>query len=602
MIYDYHCVDCGRKMKGEEISFDIAELIGIRTKENERDIPQTLTLISAEELKALSKKCGTNLQHGVRTKLEITLKDFLKIIADNMKVAVDKSVITDCIYDQSEMLDAFKRIWPNAETDANVNGQIEAMISAIWSVFYVMPDKDDSSENTEDYVASCYIEPEFFADGASDKLYSLSYAINDTVHLNKLSHPGLIRGYCPSCGAYVYDGAGKYEHIMIGLLGVQSSGKTSVIVAMIQELMESYGEFGIRYPGNVLCDSKWKITQDMLTLYSNGYPPVKTDAEININTFNASFLLTSENGERKKIFTFVDIAGEQCYDAAKRTLNPGASQFYPLITGCSIYLLCTCISQKGYVKKTKEEVELPDNAVMEVAKGIYANLDDKKEVPPLCILVTKSDMAEMQQSVANANPFDEIKVPEHFFHKNAFEMLKTTFSNSGDAMIRQPLNWCCNVYREMQRTTYLTMMSCSAMGRQGSECEYYPNNMENIKPAEKDGKILPVKRDNMDLLWQWLLQVAGMVETRPANIVLKHIPSYNESYDCRNNFVSAKHRQVFQINEFEGRLAAVQNLFLNRSQGDIDLEAAYIDDLTFFEKLLRKTKEKKMADVVESWG
>lgn len=604
MIYEYHCVDCGHKMKGEEISFDLAELIGIRTKENEMIIPKTLTLISAEGLKELGEKCNSSLKHKKRSKLEITLKDFLKILADNIKINVDKSVITDCEYDQDQMIEAFTRIWPNEVSAAAVNDQIETMVSAIWSVFYAKAESNEESKNTEDYIATCYIEPEFFQNGESDKLYSLSYAINDAVHMNKLNHPGLIRGYCPKCGAYVYDGAGKYEHILIGLLGVQSAGKTSVIVAMLQELLDSYGEYGISYPGNVLCDSKWKITQDMLTLYANGYPPTKTDAETSVNTFNASFLLSAEKGDKKKIFTFVDIAGEQCYDMDKKAFNPDALQVYPLISGCSIYLLCTCISQKGYVKEDGEEVNLPYNAVMEVAKGIYANLDDKKQVPPLCVLVTKSDMAEMQPAVCNRNPFDSIKLhTDNYFHKDAFNMLKTTFETSGDDMIRRPLNWCCSVYNEMQKTTYLTMMSCSAMGRAGKKCPYYPDDMDNIKPAVDDnGEQLPVRRDNMNVLWQWLLQVSGMVQTKEADATLKHIPVYTDSYDCGDGFISRSYRQIFTIDDFENRWSAVQNLFLNPSQHDLDLESANIDDLTRWEKLLRKTKRKKMIDVVKGWG
>lgn len=30
MIYDYYCIDCGKKFAGQEIRFDIAELIGLR--------------------------------------------------------------------------------------------------------------------------------------------------------------------------------------------------------------------------------------------------------------------------------------------------------------------------------------------------------------------------------------------------------------------------------------------------------------------------------------------------------------------------------------------------------------------------------------------
>lgn len=603
MIYEYRCVDCGHKMQGEEICFDLAELLGIRTKENEKSIPKTLTLISAENLKKMAERCNAKLEHKTRVKIEITLKDFLCILSEKIEIASDRQSLANCEYDQDAMSKVFTSIWPNKESQAVVKTQVESLVSAIWSAFYLKTGADSDSNKAEDYIASCYIEAEFFEDGRSDKIYTVSYSVHDTVHMNKLNHPGLIRGYCPKCGAYIYDGAGKYEHILVGLLGVQSAGKTSVIVAMIQELLESYTVYGISYPGNVLCDTKWQITQDVLNMYVNGYPPPKTDAETSVNTFNASFLLESEEGRKKKIFTLVDIAGEQCYDKDKRAFNPDALQIYPLISGCSIYLLCTCISQRGYEKEEGTMVNLPYSAVMEVAKGIYANLDNKKEAPPLCILVTKSDMAELDASGCSQNPFERIKVSEQFFHRNAINMLKTTYERCGDELIRKPLDWCCSVFDEMQRSTYLTMMSCSAMGRAGNKCEYYPDDMKNIQPAKNEkGEILPVQRDNIDILWKWIFQVTGMVKTQEAEGTLQHIPMYTDSYDCGDGFMSELYRQVFSVDDFENRFWAVQSLFLNCSAHDKELEAANMEDLTLWERFRKKTKRSKMVDVVKSWN
>ena len=62
-----------------------------------------------------------------------------------------------------------------------------------------------------------------------------------------------IRGYCPECNKPVLDGSGKYEHFLVGFLGAQSAGKTSLFVSMINDLPNYFGKLGIELP-EVLCE------------------------------------------------------------------------------------------------------------------------------------------------------------------------------------------------------------------------------------------------------------------------------------------------------------------------------------------------------------
>ena len=46
MIYDYYCVDCGRKHRGEEISFDLAEFLGLKNVLDSTGSVTSVTLVS----------------------------------------------------------------------------------------------------------------------------------------------------------------------------------------------------------------------------------------------------------------------------------------------------------------------------------------------------------------------------------------------------------------------------------------------------------------------------------------------------------------------------------------------------------------------------
>ena len=69
-----------------------------------------------------------------------------------------------------------------------------------------------------------------------------------------------------------------------------------------------------------------------------------------------------------------------------------ALQVYPLINGCHIFLLCTGILPEEKKEDDNEE-PIPPEAVLEISRGIYSNLREKQNVPPICIVATKADLA-----------------------------------------------------------------------------------------------------------------------------------------------------------------------------------------------------------------
>ena len=82
MIYDYYCVDCGNKIEGGKINFDLAEMIGLRTGDS-KGVFGKHTQVSAGQLKGLAGACKQELVHGTKTRIEISLRAFLQIMGWN---------------------------------------------------------------------------------------------------------------------------------------------------------------------------------------------------------------------------------------------------------------------------------------------------------------------------------------------------------------------------------------------------------------------------------------------------------------------------------------------------------------------------------------
>ena len=174
------------------------------------------------------------------------------------------------------------------------------------------PEDEKEASGFTNYVATYVIEPKMFDE--SNDIYSLEYHYDiQAVNMRKIGKAGAIRGYCPVCGKTILDGAGKYRHTLVGLIGIQKAGKTSTIVAMLEEIRQKYRDLGIRFPGNPLWGSRSNNLNDNIALYRNGYAVSKTLAPSAAEAFNASLLIEADCGDanvevtapnKKQIITF----------------------------------------------------------------------------------------------------------------------------------------------------------------------------------------------------------------------------------------------------------------------------------------------------------
>ena len=608
MIYDYFCLDCGNRFSGAEISFDLSELTGLRGLDGKGAEMSIMTHISAEYLIELANKSHQELRHGQVSEIEISLKTFIQIMGENADREEEKKGrhlnLRERMgkYSYSELGEAINEVFDNGENEAASAQMSDSYKTQLTSKFVFDGDVDsDDSETDEDldrYHLTFWIKPEFLDEGKSTSLYTVQYKYDkDAPVFNRIMCPAEIRGYCPSCGKPVLKETGKVQHALIGMLGVQSAGKTSSMIAMMEELEKSCRKLKIRRPDNPLCDSHYKLRTRNQALYRKGWAVDKT--QIWETPFNASLLIEAETG-KKKIVSFVDIPGEQCFDLDTGEMNRAALTVSPLIRCCDIYLLCTCIDQTAYGNENEEEVFIPPRAVTQIPRNIYFDiLEDTERKPPLCILVTKADMVKKARPADNSeNPFEKIPPrSKNYQYEEQVKNLSDTYTSYGnDYNIRTPLEWCLDVYEEFKQTTYLSIFSVSALGRVAERVSAEKRIDEIPVWKNENGTAVPFERRRMDQLWQWILQVLGLIGLgENCNNPFRLVPSYTEKYISNSSNEGTK-AMYYVDSEALARCNAIYQVFMNPSNDDRRVIRANIKESGWFSK----SPERKLEEVLSS--
>lgn len=585
MIYKYYCVNCGNQMSGEQITFDLSELIGIRDAGDGNSSANPAALIPARAIAAMAMNSGHPLRHNVISPITISLKDYLGLLGKNIGKLKEMQGYG---FSDEDLRDAVEQIVKTNENIEAAGEKIDEYVARIKTLF-TTDAEHQNSDNTKDYSRTFYVRPEFFEEGKSNEIYTIEYSHNATdPNTMKIRAPQPIRGYCPTCGKPIILHAGKYPHVLIGLLGAQSAGKTTMILAMMQELQKNFSELGIRFPGNVLCDGRYSITRSNQELFNNGWLPNKTNAA-GANSFNASLLLETDDHVRKMLVTFADIAGEQCYDPSTNAMDESALSRFPLINSCDIYLLCTCLDRTQYVRMDdsekespnekadrpeigNEKIEMPPHAVLMIADGIYDNLRQSKREenrkPPLCIVMTKADVVkETMGEPARTNPFDAITPLNPYLYKSQLDNLSMTYLAYANQDVREPLEWCCKAYGQMKDKTYLSMMACSATGRVGETWKEKGNRVISLNPKGT------FKSNGVKELISWIFQAIGLKRIGESNYRFFTVPSMDEVY------YHSKRGELFRDSHYTDmgapqRVISIPYVFMNPTRMDGEIFAA----------------------------
>ena len=609
MIYDYYCTNCGNKLYGTDIVFDLAQILDLGS---ERFIK-----FSPVDLREVAERNNQPLVNGQKIRLKITLFDLLGYIGQDFDTR-DQEAMQELSYSAFSNADGKNQMknllqgnsMQNEEVqDEKIKNWIDAITAKV-----KLQEKTDSEmsdeewpQDTSHYELYFWVEPVCFE--GSEEIYTIKYSMEENpANLLPFSYQKkIIRGYCPKCNEPIADGSGKYEHLLVGFLGAASAGKTSLFVSMINDVCHYSEQLGIELP-EILCDGKYDKIMSAIKLNKYGWAVGKTDAKAVVEAYNATLLVTRRTGNRTILLSFVDIAGELCYDQNIQDISLETLQSFPLITSCHLYMLCTCVSQMGYGNAEENEKEnaaaIDNRALIQIAKGIYRQRNNQDSIPPMCIVITKVDMASADANMQNrgGNPFDLANMPElngrDFAQlgvnlKDQITYLRNIYNATNDRDILESLDWCKRTYDNSKKMTYMAILACSALGMPGKKFDKDKYNLE------REGDIFqPIQ---LKEIWSWILCNLGMIPVC-GNYYLSYIPSFGEGFhmaDERNQRYQV--RRVFEEKEEESRTQAIYQLYLNPSQTDNELYWYHMEEPTPMDRLLGRY-ERRRLDILKRIG
>lgn len=608
MIYDYYCTNCGNKLYGTDIVFDLAQILELG--------PERFIKFSPIDLREVAERNNQPLVNGQKIRLKITLFDLLGYIGQDLDTLNQEEMqglsyddFSDTSKGKMKSLLQGNSMQNEDVQDDNIQNWIDAITAKVKlqeKTDSEMPDKE-WIKDTSHYELYFWVEPVCF-EGA-EEIYTIKYSMEENpANLLPFSYQKkIIRGYCPKCNEPIADGSGKYEHLLVGFLGAASAGKTSLFVSMINDVCHYSEQLGIELP-EILCDGKYDKIMSAIKLNKYGWAVGKTDAKAVVEAYNATLLVTRRMGNRTILLSFVDIAGELCYDQNIQDISLETLQSFPLITSCHLYMLCTCVSQMGYGNAEENEKEnaaaIDNRALIQIAKGIYRQRNNQDSIPPMCIVITKVDMASADANMQNrgGNPFDLANMPEmngrDFAQpgvnlKNQITYLRNIYNATNDRDILESLDWCKRTYDNSKKMTYMAILACSALGMPGKKFEEKKYNLE------REGDIFqPIQ---LKEIWSWILCNLGMMPVC-GNYYLSYIPSFGEGFhmaDERNQRYQV--RRVFEEKEEESRTKAIYQLYLNPSQTDNELYWYHMEEPTPMDRLLGRHERRRM-DILKRIG
>lgn len=583
MIYDYYCTNCGNKLYGTDIVFDLAQILDLGS---ERFIK-----FSPIDLREVAERNNQPLVNGRKIRLKITLFDLLGYIGQDLDT-LDQEAMQELSYDEFAAGEAMVDLLQGSSMqndDVQMNN-IKTWVDAITAKLKLQEKAgsetlDDAEwlQDTSHYDLYFWVEPVFFE--GTEEIYTIKYSLEENpANLLPFSYKRkIIRGYCPKCNEPIAEGSGKYEHLLVGFLGAASAGKTSLFVSMINDVCHYSEQLGIELP-EILCDGKYDKIMSAIKLNKYGWAVGKTDAQVVVEAYNATLLVKRRTGNKTILLSFVDIAGELCYDQNIQDISLDALQSFPLITSCHLYMLCTCVSQMGYGNAEENEREnaaaIDNRALIQIANGIYRQRNNQDSIPPMCIVITKVDMASADANMQNrgATPFDLNNMPElsgRNFEQHGVNLkdqiiyLQNIYNATNDRDIIESLDWCKRTYDNSKTMTYMAILACSALGMPGRKFDSERDNLErggdNFQPIQ------------LKEIWSWILCNLGMMPVC-GNYYLPYIPSFGEGFhmeDERNQRYPV--RRVFEENEEKSRTEAVYQLYLNPSQTDKELNMCHME-------------------------
>jgi hypothetical protein len=305
-----------------------------------------------------------------------------------VNMTLENTTVLDDEDDDNSMLMGGRSPRSNSSSQSQVGSQEKILDQALYTynVDYLGMNDRDAKNNAMElpFVEFDAFSPDFQYDA---KLFNEYGYVNEVVYKTQK----LQKRICPHCHNQLIDGAGKYDMIMLSVIGDTNVGKT-VFLLILQEMIKQEKFNGsLLFMGTDAEKEVYKNNSEQL-LRKNTLPKATDRKKVPIMPFLFKFTTSSIHGNSEKnvIIIFCDIAGEDTRE--KEALERNG---YHLKASSGFLFLMDPLRFERIRHNVGGTEQVSNWYQKEVVTAIYrfllANSHDHKSKTPTAIVLTKSD-------------------------------------------------------------------------------------------------------------------------------------------------------------------------------------------------------------------
>lgn len=553
MAHDYFCTHCGRQLKQEIVLFDMQYVL--TGKEKFETLSFRLTKSELDALSAKAKLIDLNYRS-----YELSFGEFLGYVCNerNLRDPAIANLTMEMIQD---FLDKMKEEEYGQQEEAPAQSAEQDIFAlfdapaAAESALTAEPETDNKAEleRWPEPIRALMVRDASNTDyGATKKLMRRDF---DT--LKKLFATGSYRiefflteldddlggkvlsGYmarvgvgekrkivtiqdgrvCCHCGNTVFRYAGTAKHRTVALIGTQSSGKTSTILALahyaqnaLRNVFSSDPIWGKTKPIpsvlNIELLSPDQRLRDDLARYERGIAPPKTSASRRGDAYSATFRIQNSTDPSKYyIITLTDLPGELCSIENATIDRNNIMNEFQVALACEMFLLCfdAAATTGANAMKITHAVCNWANEFQDLRTWFWKNAVDGRQqaagiegcYAPVMILYTKC--AELEEPEKNGRSGRRVSNPDPIYESYVFNKERVEIKEN------EIYEHAGKEFRNFDRlaNTYMSRLRCSPYG-------YEAPGEEKVHDGAPYHTPTPI---HVDDLMRWILAVNGCIDT-----------------------------------------------------------------------------------------
>lgn len=309
---------------------------------------------------------------------------------------------------------------------------------------------------------------------------------------------------CKNCGYKFYSSAGRYQEILIGLMGSSRVGKTAYLAALIDKIEQTGGKIQIKGTDDAGFQS---FKKNILEPYQKGQKIAKTPADGRemIPLFSIPLSLW---GEKTYTFVFIDMPGE-VWNPPDRNLQDFIRNSRRILLYVNMLWLCIAPQQitTPEIDQSELQPDYGEDAVQinmqEIMENMGNVLKDADLKPDALVMVTMSDLIGIDGEDRLFAP--ETNVFSEYMRERSLNLYETKRHNQ--KVFRY-------LKREAQKEVRGNRAAAVMNGSNGikelfDKVNYFAVAAYGMTPSETSGRIAP---SLIELPFLWTLCVNGCIE------------------------------------------------------------------------------------------